>query len=207
MRKSKIRIFSQRKILKRFNFQTYFFTKEKKNKENISKKLPTSQNYHQQKLKSIKEQLKLNSNTDETTLTDFDKKSLETVYKIASELLESFKIKKEPLLENGNDSTNLSENQSPSTFSTKANSQVEFYSPTAERILKENGDSSVIVQEIETERETEEKKIQFKILNGGNNDINYKKALDYLGMVMKFKINYQSLLGVSQSFELEFCFH
>jgi hypothetical protein len=130
---------------------------------------------------------------DETTLTDFDKKSLDTVYKIASELLESFKIKKEPLSENDNDS----ENQVPSSFSSKANSQIEFYSPTAEMILKENGDSSVIVQEIETERETEEKKIQFKILNGGNNDINYKKALDYLGMVMKFKINYQSLLGVS----------
>ncbi len=73
-------------------------------------------------------------------------------------------------------------------------------------ILKENGDSSVIVQEIETERETEEKKIQFKILNGGNNDINYKKALDYLGMVMKFKINYQSLLGVSQSFGIGILF-
>jgi len=181
------------------NLICLFHILEKKNKDNLPKKLPTPQNYHQQKLKSIKEQLKLNSNNEDATTNDFDKKSLETVYKIAHELLESLRVKKEKP-ENGTESPNSDSENRTSTFSTNT-SQIEFYSPTAELILKENGDSTIIKHEIETDKESEEKKIQFKILNGGNNDINYKRALDYLAMVMKFKINYQSLLGVSESFK------
>ncbi len=135
----------------------------------------------------------MNSNNEDATTSDFDKKSLETIYKIANELLESLKVKHEPV-ENEVVRTNSIENQTLPN-----NSQIGFFSPTAELILKENGESNMFEREIETDREIEEKKIQFKILNGGNNDINYKKALDYLAMVMKFKINYQSLLGVNKA--------
>jgi dsRNA-specific ribonuclease len=150
--------------------------KEKKQKE-LSKKPQTPQNHHNEKLKLIKQQLKLNSNSEESSNT-FDKKSLELVYKVATELLESINSKKEC-----------------------DKDKAEFYSPTAEMILKENGadNKSTSTEQDDlnayTDQESEEKKLQFKILNGGNNDINYKKALDYLGTVMKFKINYQSLLG------------
>lgn len=37
--------------------------------------------------------------------------------------------------------------------------------------------------------------MQFKILNGGVDVINYKKMLEYLADTLGFKVNYQSLLG------------
>ena len=167
--------------------------KEKKLKDLINKKPLTLQNIHQQKLKSIKEQLKQHSANEEAT-NEFDKNTLGIVFKIAHELLESMKVKQEP--SDKSDDSNTSETRS----------QLEFFSSTAEMLLKENDINATnkAGMELESEKEAEEKKMQFKILNGGNNDINYKKALDYLGSVMKFKINYQSLLGVLKTFETFF---
>ena len=128
----------------------------------------------QQKLKKIQENI-ANNQSKMNDSNDLDQKDLELVSKIASELLESVK--------NNSDSDNQSK---------------EFYSSTAEQFLKENGKSSQQLDEDNNQDETnnEETKIQFKILNGGTDSINYKKILEFLAKTLCFKVNYQSLLGV-----------
>ena len=125
----------------------------------------------------------MNSETEPRKL---DKINFDVIYKIASELLESVKPKVEE-----NATTDSTSSDETATDKNK----LEFYSQTAEHILKQN--QIKIEQEEETEREIEDKKIQFKILNGGGEVVNYKKALEYLGEVMNFKVNYQSLMSVS----------
>ena len=164
-------------------------------------------------MRSIKEQLKIsNSQTDETatTASEFDTNTLETIYRIASELLDSLHTKQEQnepkhVADANNEESNAIKatsseaNENPVPASATKSSQAEFYSATAERILQESplNENAKLEQQMDSEKEADEKKAQFKILNGGANDTNYKNALDYLGTVMKFKINYQSLLGVT----------
>lgn len=126
--------------------------------------------------------------------TFFDNETLENVYKIAQELLESIASKKNVTAENNN-STSVD--------------VCEFYSKTAELIMKkvedklinpdENGAGSS--QTTDTQENSscvnetnEDDKLQLKLL--ARDATNYKKALEYLSNVMNFKVNYQSLLGV-----------
>ena len=50
----------------------------------------------------------------------------------------------------------------------------------------------------ETIEEQAARQAQFDLLNGSSgNTVNYKKMLEYLSNTIGFKVNYQSLLGVS----------
>ncbi len=127
----------------------------------------------QEKLKKIQENIAYNQSKIKES-NDLDQKGLDLVYKIASELLESVK-------KNG-DSTEQSK---------------EFYSPTAEQYLKKNENlSQQSDNDIQEATNNDEAKIQFKILNGGTDSINYKKILEFLAKTLCFKVSYQSLLGV-----------
>ena len=130
-----------------------------------------SQTNHINKQQKIKQIQQIIANNQSKLSGILDQKNLDLVFKIASELLESV----------------------PDNI----NSDKEFYSATAEQILNKNGKLNEDEQEHESEREQVEKKIQFKILNGGLDSINYKKMLEYLADVLSFKVNYQSLLGVN----------
>ncbi len=127
----------------------------------------------QQKFKQIQQNI-ANNNLTKQANGEMDMKHLDSVFKIAQELLDSVTSKS----------------------SSSANSNREFYSETAEQLLKskknQNDQSST-----ESAAESEENKIQFKILNGGVDAINYKKMLEYLADTLSFKVIYQSLLGVS----------
>jgi hypothetical protein len=155
----------------------YSFNQDNKKAPKPIKPQSQSQINHmikQQKLKKIQENI-ANNQSKMNDSNDLDQKGLELVSKIASELLESVK--------NNSDSNNQSK---------------EFYSPTAEQFLKKNGKSSQQLDEDNNQDETnkEETKIQFKILNGGTDSINYKKILEFLAKTLCFKVSYQSLLGV-----------
>lgn len=124
-----------------------------------------------------------------------DKDGLKNVYKIASELLDSIKSKKEAQTQAKNENQPIE--------------QDEFVSPTAEKILKENAEKSSasllvrnnseenepeLVSPNDLEKDSDEVKVQLTLLTGDN--INYKKALQYLSNVMNFKTNYQSVKRV-----------
>ncbi len=107
-----------------------------------------------------------------------DIKTENLLYKIAHELLESVK-------DGANKIADCSKK--------------EFYSETAEIYLKEMGrDLPVYEEQFETTKQLEEKKLQFNLLNGSNNAVNYKKILEFLSDTIGFKVIYQSLLGVSK---------
>jgi len=76
-------------------------------------------------------------------------------------------------------------------------SNVDFYSPSAAAVLEQRGTLSDVSLLLEmAAKDSEEDRMQFKVLNGGGADVvNYKKMLEFLAEVMKFKVNYQSLLG------------
>ena len=109
-------------------------------------------------------------------------KHLDLIYKIAFELLESVEKKK-------NNSSDLSLR--------------EFCSETAEQLLSKNKlkQEENDNKQSETNQKTQEELIQFKILNGGLDSVNYKQILEYLAETIGFKVIYQSLLGVSYNFK------
>ena len=132
-----------------------------------------------------------------------DKEGLETVYRIASELLESIEKRKKPspgLIAVSASTTNGN--------TTNGDFETEFESATAEQVLKRNnGDSGLerssnssdadFIDDL-VERDSNEAKFQLKLLTG--DQTNYKKALQYIGHVMNFKVTYQSLKMVGISF-------
>ncbi len=115
----------------------------------------------------------------------FGQKDLENTFKIAGELLAS--MEKKP-----------SENE---TLGLGLN-EVEFRSETAERILEDQRKNL-------SEQDQKAAALQFELNNNCDKDsdvssrlligntANYKKALDYLANVIRFKVIYQSLLSVS----------
>ena len=133
-----------------------------------------------EKLRVYKQQLLSQGASSEKYNTYLNKEALETVYKIASELLESIGNEKE-----------------------KREGDKEFHSATAESILKSSGGQMLPEKEDKDEDEKDESgekeatissdsaKAQLKLLTG--DDCNYKKALQYIGQVMNFKLAYQSL--------------
>lgn len=133
-----------------------------------------------EKLRVYKQQLLSQGASSEKYNTYLNKEALETVYKIASELLESI----------GNDKE-------------KREGEKEFHSATAESILKSSGGQMLPEKDDKDEDEKDESgekeatissdsaKAQLKLLTG--DDCNYKKALQYIGQVMNFKLAYQSL--------------
>lgn len=122
----------------------------------------------QQKLKSI--QQTIDAKQSASTNDNLDSKTYELVFRIAHELLESV--------------------DQPSET-------IKFYSQSAEAYLKEKGAELSLETERESPEKLEKEQAQFEILNGGVKVANYKKMLDYLAMTIGFKVNYQSLLGVS----------
>jgi hypothetical protein len=104
-----------------------------------------------------------------------DTKTFELVFRIAEELLESVK--------GVNQLADITVSQ--------------FNSPSAESYLREKGVELKTAESDESPEQLELKQAQFEILMGGNKVANYKKMLDYLAMTIGFKVNYQSLLGVS----------
>lgn len=129
-----------------------------------------------EKLRVYKQQLLSQGASSEKYNTYLNKEALETVYKIASELLESIGNEKE-----------------------KREGEKEFHSATAESILKSSGGQMLPEKEDKVEDEKDESgekeatvsSAQLKLLTG--DDCNYKKALQYIGQVMNFKLAYQSL--------------
>jgi hypothetical protein len=101
--------------------------------------------------------------------TVLDNESINKIYKIAHELLEYVKNNPE---------------------------SKELKSATAESLESNNNnkpDESININDID--KIIEDK--AFEILIGsGNTIINYKRILEYLSEKMKFKVNYQSLMGV-----------
>jgi hypothetical protein len=148
-------------------------------------KLKTNQinNNHRHKLRQAKERLMASSNSDESSndyRTFLDKQSLHIASKIAFELLDSVKTK-------------------------SVNGEFIFNSPTAQSLPIDNKELNKKIDNInaldnfglnEIDKEMEEK--TFNILNRSKETvINYKKMLEYLAEKMNFKVNYQSLMGVS----------
>lgn len=127
-----------------------------------------------------------------------DKEGLEIVYRIASELLESIEKRKKP-------SPGLLASTTNGNL-TNGDFETEFESPTAEQVLKRNnGDSGLerssnssdadFIDDL-VERDSNEAKFQLKLLTG--DQANYKKALQYIGHVMNFKVTYQSVKMVGK---------
>lgn len=123
----------------------------------------------QQKLKNIQQAIDAKHLTN--TNDNLDAKTFELVYRIAHELLESV-------------------SQKPSE------SNLEFFSQSAETYLKEKGVELNLKSDRESPEKLEIERAQFEILNGGVKVANFKKMLDYLATAIGFKVNYQSLLGV-----------
>lgn len=132
-----------------------------------------------QKLKVYKEQLQAEVNRAIPTYNTYlDKDSLNTMFKIAGELLDSMKS---------------TSDEDPG-----------FHSTTAEQTLKTTPESGLMRSNSSSSdmdgdglKDTDEAKAQFKLLTG--DQANYKKALQYVANVMNFKVTYQSVKMVSPS--------
>ena len=102
-----------------------------------------------------------------------DPKQFEVVCKLAHDLLEGLKDKG---------------NVNQKDFSN-------FYTRLAEDVLKKNNlNLSLMNKEDFDEQGFEE----LALINGGSH-VNYKRVLEFLARIMSFKVNYQSLMGVSLS--------
>ena len=128
------------------------------------------------------------SRENSNDMTLFKDKELKQAYKIATELLESTE-------KQAKKSTAADYNSSIRENNIK---KLEFYSETAEKLLKGQASSeetSITWDKTSDESLIEPDSLSISMLTGKT--VNYKKILDYLAEVMKFKVNYQSLLLVS----------
>lgn len=132
----------------------------------------------QQKLRNIQQAIAYNQLNNTNHNLDF--KSLQCVFQIAQELLDSVKKSSENVVTSGDKDIRLSIKK--------------FRSETAEKILKEKG-KELIDECKETPEQLAAKQSQFELLNTGVHTVNYKKMLEYLAETIGFKVSYQSLLG------------
>lgn len=172
-----------------------------------------SSSHKNTKLRAYREQLQQSALMGRAYNTYLDKEALETVYRIASELLESIDRRKK-LLADAPTTTMLGADGETTVMRMIIPSvgEVEFESPTAELVLKRNnGDSGLerssnssdadLIDDL-LERDSNEVKFQLRLLTG--DQANYKKALQYLGHVMNFKVTYQSVKMVGFSLFISF---